>query len=132
MINNEEKIKELEEKIEMLTKERDYYQQRYLECNDVFLQRIKIKPKTSAMLDEENNRYICEGKVIDLTFLQTLAINTLVRNKNKVVTYAELEREVYGKEYEEHNTIRRFMCRLIRKMQGSLEIKRRFKIGYYI
>lgn len=132
MINNEEKIKELEEKIEMLTKERDYYQKMYLECNNMFLQRIKIKPKTSAMLDEENNRYICEGRVIDLTFLQTLAINALVRNKNKVVTYAELEREVYGEEYEEHNTIRTFMGRLTKKMKGSLEIKRRFKIGYYI
>ena len=84
------------------------------------------------MLDEKNRRYIVNGKIIQLTRMETIVLKELINNKDIVITYDMLEAAAYGTITGAWNGIRAAISRLRVKLKGELEIKTKYQIGYYI
>ena len=80
------------------------------------------------MLDENNRRYIANGKIIQLTRIETVTLNELIKNKEIVTTYEMLQNATYGS----INLVRNVIKRLRIKLEGILDIKTKYQIGYYI
>lgn len=86
------------------------------------------------MLDEMQQRLYIDGKIIELTLLQTILLSVLVENKNKVVTYDKLAKILYGlpMDREIHQRIKTLVARTRKTIGNTLEIKTRATFGYMI
>ena len=84
------------------------------------------------LLDETNRRYIVNGRVVELTRMETIVLKELINNKDIVITYDMLEVAAYGTITGACNGVRAAVSRLRGKLKGVLEIKTKYQIGYYI
>lgn len=124
---------ELEEYINEVIIERDYYKKMYSECNDAFLQKIDIKPRKTAVLDNMQKLYYANGDVINLSRNDNIVLDLLIREKGKVVTFSMLEWALYHQiTNNAASNIRTIVKRLRQKINGVLDIKTKRGRGYYI
>jgi len=84
------------------------------------------------MLDEDNLRYIADGKIIELNRAETVVLSILIKEKGKFVSRYLLEwvltHNIVGNRNYGATTIKR----LREKLDGILEIKTKRGKGYYI
>lgn len=73
------------------------------------------------MLDEDNNYFIYHNELIELTDIETDLLSTLLRNKDKVIRYEEL-----------NNNSRRVVRKLREKLQWRLKIKTVRGVGFIV
>lgn len=88
------------------------------------------------MYDEWNQLYYDKGKIVNLSFLPGLYFELLINNKNKVVTYKQILKEIYhdNKEVTENKKakIRLTIYRLRKQLEGFVKIGYKRYFGYYI
>lgn len=84
------------------------------------------------MLDEDNLRYIADGKIIELNRAETVALSILIKEKGKYVSIYLLEwvltHDIVGNRSYGATTIKKLRA----KLDGVLEIKTKRGKGYYI
>ena len=79
------------------------------------------------MLDEDTNTFYIDNKIIQLTFNETIFLSLLIMNKNKVVDYKDILKEVYSEELIENKMIHKIhplIHRLNRKIGKYVKIKK--------
>lgn len=86
------------------------------------------------MHDDENYRYIGNGKIIDLSVYENEILKDLIANKGKVVKYETILLKIYKVNDIKilYNTVTTIISRLRKKLKGEVEIKTKRKVGLYI
>lgn len=79
------------------------------------------------MLDEDTDTFYIDNKIIQLTFNESIFLSILIKNKNKVVDYKDILKEVYSEELIESkmkDKIHALIQRLNRKIGKYVIIKK--------
>lgn len=86
------------------------------------------------MHDDENYRYIGNGKVIDLSVYENEILKELIANKGKVVKYEILLLKLYESTDKKilEKAMRTIVSRLRKKLAGEVEIITKKQVGLYI
>lgn len=86
------------------------------------------------MHDEENRIYIGNKGIIELTINENKILILLIKNKDRVVKYAEFSQIIYGCKPDKYliDCIREKIFRLRRKMKDEFEIYNKKCRGYFI
>lgn len=85
------------------------------------------------MLDNKTGLFYIDNKVISLTFMEAKIFECLIHHKYRVSTYKMILKEVYNEDidnYQHRNRIFLTMIRLIKKLEGHIEIRHIRNIGY--
>lgn len=79
------------------------------------------------MLDEDSGIFYIDNKAILLTFNETIFLSLLIMNKNKIIDYETILKEVYSEELIEskmQHKIHALIHRLNRKIGKYVKIKK--------
>jgi len=90
---------------------------------------IKINLDENFYFDNKTSLFYLDDKVIDMTKKELLFLKLLVLNQNRVVSYEEIERFVWGDEYMSLNSLRTTIGFLRKKIPFNC-IKNISNMGY--
>lgn len=125
------KIRQIDEKTKIIVTTAFSDESYLIDAVELKIERYIVKPLTKRNLlpalekaisniDLENKIYVSENfcydyntalfyyenKVIEMTKKELLFLTLLVKNRNKIVTYLQIEQEVWGDEYMSLNSLR--------------------------
>ena len=84
------------------------------------------------MLDEDSGIFYIDNKAISLTFNETIFLSLLIMNKNKIIDYKTILKEIYNEELIENkmlSKIHALIYRLNIKIGKYVKIKKIRKKG---
>lgn len=85
---------------------------------------------TNDYFDTKESKLILDNKIIDLDYKENVLLQLLIKNANQVVTYEQIETNVWNDEYMSMGALRTIIKRLRYKLPDN--IKNISKIGYKV